>query len=209
MLRHFMYVLAYLFLVVIFLSPDLDAQERTDAPVRQVLTFDGDEREFFVRRPHDFDAGKPYWLLVVVHGGGGNGRSFWLLDGICDAVADLRLDALIVSPSFSNVDFQASRFPALGEGAFLKAVIDALHDEFLLYKQILLVGYSRGGQFAHRFAFQNPNLVKACAAFSAGTWTTPGGRSADRINRTGRESSIISWISIKCIYGAGTLKKYV
>lgn len=39
-----------------------------------------------------------------------------------------------------------------------------------------MTGYSRGGQFTHRFAFQNPNLVEACASFSAGTWTTPDGK---------------------------------
>lgn len=114
--------------------------------------------------------------MVVVHGGGGNGRSYWLSDGIQVAMEEHGLDAIIVSPSFSNTDYQASRFPVLGEGAFLKLVIDDVRSEFKFHEKILLTGYSRGGQFTHRFAFQNPDLVKACAPFSAGTWTTPNGR---------------------------------
>lgn len=98
------------------------------------------------------------------------------MDGIHTAVTGLGLNALIVTPSFSNTDFQASRFPSLGEGAFLKLVINELNGEFRLHKKILLTGYSPGGQFTHCFAFQNPNLVKACASFSAGTWTTPDGK---------------------------------
>ncbi|MDX2444160.1 MAG: hypothetical protein QNK30_10210 [Bacteroidales bacterium] len=54
--------------------------------------------------------------------------------------------------------------------------MEEVHSEFRFHKKILLTGYSRGGQFTHRFAFQNPELVKACAPFSAGTWTTPDGR---------------------------------
>ena len=163
-------------MMVLFLIPELCAQEGSILSLRHVLTLEGVEREYFVHRPQANDSNRRTWLVVVVHGGGGTGRSFWLLDGIQAAMKDLGLNAIVVSPSFSNTDFQASRFPALGEGAFLKLVIDELRSEFRLHKKVLLTGYSRGGQFTHRFAFQNPKLVKACATFSAGTWTTPDGR---------------------------------
>ncbi|MEM7148076.1 MAG: hypothetical protein AAF591_23435 [Verrucomicrobiota bacterium] len=42
--------------------------------------------------------------------------------------------------------------------------------------KILLTGYSRGGQFSHRFALANPQLVHAVAPCAAGTWTTPNGK---------------------------------
>jgi pimeloyl-ACP methyl ester carboxylesterase len=173
-LRIFIFVC--LFPVVTLLVPDVYAQEESKVPIRNIITFEGVEREYFVRKPQNFNSNKCYWLVVVVHGGGGNGQSYWLADGINTAVTDLGLNALIVTPSFSNTDFQASRFPTLGEGAFLKLVINEVQSEFRLHKKILLTGYSRGGQFTHRFAFQNPNLVKACATFSAGTWTTPDGK---------------------------------
>ena len=48
--------------------------------------------------------------------------------------------AIVVSPSFSNTDPQASRFPSLGEGAFLLAVLDDLHARYSLRRTILLTG---------------------------------------------------------------------
>jgi pimeloyl-ACP methyl ester carboxylesterase len=145
-------------------------------PLEQKLEFKGTSREYFVHLPDHFDPKKTYWLIVSVHGGGGNGRSHFLASGLRDAVRESSFDAIVVSPSFSNKDFQASRFPELGEGQFLKQVLNDIHTRYSLEKQILLTGYSRGGQFSHRFAFSNPELVKAVAPCSAGTWTTPDGR---------------------------------
>jgi len=91
-------------------------------------------------------------------------------------VKELGMDAIAISPSFSYADFLASRFPVLGEGDLLKKIINELQGEFRLHQKILLTGYSRGGQFTHRFALRNPDLVKACAPFASGTWTTPDGK---------------------------------
>jgi pimeloyl-ACP methyl ester carboxylesterase len=41
---------------------------------------------------------------------------------------------------------------------------------------MLLTGYSRGGQFAHRFALTFPDQIEAVAPLASGTWTTPDGR---------------------------------
>lgn len=145
-------------------------------PMHHVLSFQGAEREYFIQNPQDINPSKKYWLLIVVHGGGGKGRSYWLADDIKEAMKTQALDAIIVTPSFSNTDVQASRFPQLGEGEFLIKVIEELKDTYQVHEKILLSGYSRGAQFTHRFALQNPELVKACAPFSAGTWTTPDGK---------------------------------
>ena len=96
--------------------------------------------------------------------------------GIRRAADDLALEAIVVSPSFSNDDFNASRFPVLGEGAFLKGVLEELRREYRLRSKMLLTGYSLGGAFSHRFAFRNPELVEAAAPFAPAQWTTPDGR---------------------------------
>jgi hypothetical protein len=44
------------------------------------------------------------------------------VEGIWDSVNDLQLDAIVLSPSFSNAAADASQFPSLGEGAFLQQV---------------------------------------------------------------------------------------
>ncbi|MDA0347933.1 MAG: glycerophosphodiester phosphodiesterase family protein [Verrucomicrobia bacterium] len=152
------------------------AKTNTDNPIRRTFKLGGVEREYFVRLPRTFDPRKTYWPLVSVHGGGGNGRNHFLSIAIREKADRLGLDAIVVSPSFSNSDFEASRFPVLGEDLFLKKVLKHLREDYLLRSKILLTGYSRGGQFSHRFAFAEPDLVEAVASFSAGTWTTPDGR---------------------------------
>lgn len=146
-----------------------------EPPRRFEILHQGEQRAYFVQLPAGYDASETYWILVSVHGGGGNGKSHFLANGYRAAVQESGVKAIVVSPSFSNEDFQASRFPALGEGDFLKAILAELRTRHRLRKKILLSGYSRGGQFAHRFALANPDLVQAVAPFSAGTWTTPSG----------------------------------
>jgi poly(3-hydroxybutyrate) depolymerase len=163
------------FLLILFPCLSLAQPENTRPPDRRTLVFHGVEREYFVQLPPSFDRDKSYWLLVVM--GGTNGRAFFLANGISRVVGEAGFDAIVVSPSFPNdYDVNLIRFPALGEGAFLEEVIKALRTDYRLKPKILLTGYSRGGQFAHRFALAYPGVVEAVAPFASGTWTTPGGR---------------------------------
>ncbi len=162
-------------------------------PVRATLILNEQEREYFVHLPAEFRPGQVYWALVAVHGGGGTGSSFGMAAEMRRWAEELGLAAIVVAPSFSNDDFLASRFPALGEGEFLDRVLDELRGEYRLRPKILLTGYSRGGQFSHRFALQNPEKVEACAPFAAGTWTTPDGRFL--IDRFGEVSEPESFLS--------------
>lgn len=145
----------------------------TPEPIRRTLVFQGTEREYFVYLPTGFNRNTKYWPLVVV--GGGNGR-FWLSTGIAQRVAESRFDAIVISPSGPNNDINATRFPALGEGAFLQELLREMRKEYPLKPKMLLTGYSRGGQFAHRFALAFPEQVEAVAPLASGTWTTPDGR---------------------------------
>jgi len=169
-----MFVGAGILIAVLFARAE--AQTEIAKPLRRSIEFAGFEREYYVRLPVDYVPERTYWLLVTVHGGGGNGQSHFLAKGIRRMADEMGLDAIVVSPSFSNKDSQASRFPALGEGNFLLTVLEDAHRQYQLQTKILLTGYSRGGQFSHRFAFNHPELVEAVAPFAAGTWTTPDGR---------------------------------
>ena len=160
---------------LIFVCSVIQAQQKYDAQIRETFYFNNIEREYFIKYPSNYNPDKKYWLIVVVHGGGGNGSNYFLTDGISHELEDKDMDAILVTPSFSNLDVQASRFPELGEGEFLKQILIQLQNKINLHKKIFLTGYSRGGQFSHRFALGNPDLVKACAPFAAGTWTTPDG----------------------------------
>jgi poly(3-hydroxybutyrate) depolymerase len=174
-LWHGCFGLALVALSRLVLPPQLVAQAAEAAdPVRRTLVFRDTEREYFVYLPPGFNRNTQYWPLVVV--GGGNGRTFWLATGIAQRVAQSRFHAIVISPSVPDDDINATRFPSLREGAFLQDLLREVRREYPLKPTMLLTGYSRGGQFAHRFALALPELVAAVAPFASGTWTTPDGR---------------------------------
>ncbi|MDJ0752213.1 MAG: alpha/beta hydrolase-fold protein [Ardenticatenaceae bacterium] len=43
--------------------------------------------------------------------------------------------------------------------------------------KVVLVGFSGGAQFAHRFSLRHPHLVKSAICLAAGCWTNPEGES--------------------------------
>jgi predicted esterase len=145
-------------------------------PIRYVFEHRNIEREYFIWLPKDFDVDHTHWALVAVHGGGSNGRTFWLAGDLRRAADESGLKVIVISPSFLKEDPNLQRFPVLGEGAFLKHMIEDVNNRYQLHPKILLTGYSRGAQFTHRFALWNPAFIQACAPLSAGSWTTPEGR---------------------------------
>lgn len=144
--------------------------------VRRTLSFLGMPREYFLHLPPGFDGAKSYWGLVVVHGAGEDGRTPFPNRAMARFITESGLDAIVISPSFSNDDYNASRFPGLGEGEFLDAVLKEVRSGYTLRPRIFLTGYSRGGQFSHRYALAHPERVAAVAPLASGTWTTPDGR---------------------------------
>jgi pimeloyl-ACP methyl ester carboxylesterase len=155
----------------------LEGQSREAAePLRLTLTFRGAEREYFLHLPRQFARNKVYWPLVVVHGAGQHGRIPFPNAALARFVAESDLEAIVISPSFSNDDYNASRFPSLGEGEFLEEVLKDVRKDHAVRPKMLLTGYSRGGQFSHRYALAHPDRVAAVAPVAPGTWTTPDGR---------------------------------
>jgi pimeloyl-ACP methyl ester carboxylesterase len=147
-----------------------------NGPIRITFEHKDLEREYFVWLPKNFDEKETYRALVVAHGGGGNGRTFWLTGDLYREANEIGLQAIIISPSFLKTDPNVQRFPVLGEGDFLEHLIENVNKRYKLFAKILLTGYSRGAQFAHRFALGRPDFVHACAPLAAGAWTTPDGR---------------------------------
>jgi pimeloyl-ACP methyl ester carboxylesterase len=134
------------------------------------------QRSYFVALPADYNPEVIYWPLIMVHGGGGNAAENKYATAMRRLADEAALPAIVIQPQFITEDKQVSRFPSLGEDAFLLAVLEKVRAEFKVHDRILLNGYSMGGQFTHRFALAHPDLVQACAPFAAGTWTTPDGR---------------------------------
>lgn len=151
------------------------ASAEETAPQPRTLEYQGVQRTYYIALPADYNPETTYWPLVMVHGGGGNAAENFYAAAIRRLADDEGLPAIVVQPEFITEDKQVSRFPSLGEAAFLRAVLEKVRAEFNVREKILLCGYSMGGQFTHRFALAHPDLVRACAPFAAGTWTTPDG----------------------------------
>jgi poly(3-hydroxybutyrate) depolymerase len=133
------------------------------APKETVLT-DSQGKSAWLYTPSRPDPKKTYWLVVGVHGLGGNGAGAaglanWATQG----------DVIVLGPTFDD-GYQS------GEGdqaKKLKTLVAEVGTQWKLHPQIFLHGFSAGAQFVHRFAFRNPALVAGVSAHSAGSWDSP------------------------------------
>jgi poly(3-hydroxybutyrate) depolymerase len=147
-------------------DPKKEAARTGDEP--RTLKSDPSQ-EYYLYLPANFDPAKRYWLFVGVHGLGGNGKgamgwSSFAEEGQC----------IVVGPSFTGT----YQFPANGSGAGkgMLGIFKELSHEYKLYPKAFLTGFSAGAQFVHRFTLENPQLVVACAAHSAGSWGMPNAK---------------------------------
>ena len=156
-------------------------------------------RDLYVHVPPGADARGPLTVLLVLHGMGGNGP---------DMARDLVPEAdrngwLLVAPTIEYRDWRdpeqvrrdgSENLPAL------KALLDSLPSRtgLALEQRVLLYGFSRGGQTAHRFALVYPDSVLRVASFSCGTYTLP----AERVRSATGETPL------EFPYGVGDLARY-
>lgn len=179
MIRFLVCVCSCLCVASAWSSKGASADERSARQLTQPTRFSfrhrGGEREYFVRLPEDYDSSQVYRGLVAFHGGGGNGRDHWLVRDMHQAAIAAGLSVVVISPTGSRTDPNEQRFPSLGDGLYLQRALTDVRKRYRLHPKILITGYSRGAQFAHRFALQNPDLVHACVPLAAGSWTSPDG----------------------------------
>lgn len=140
--------------------------------------------DLFISIPSDAARRGPLQILVALHGMGDNGPNF------CQnllATAE-RNGWLVVAPTFKYQDYKNPELVAQDDLVFLPrllALIDGIPARTGLPTRgkVLLYGFSRGGQAAHRFATLYPERTAGVAALSAGSYTLPlqtllvGGRS--------------------------------
>ncbi len=113
--------------------------------------------------PEKIDPNKTCWLVVGVHGAGGNGKN---AGGVAEFVQ--LGNCIVVGPSFPD------SYQGLGAQSDLqlKNLVTDLGKTYKLHDKIFVTGFSGGSQFAHRFALAYPEMVIGCAAHSSGTWAT-------------------------------------
>lgn len=117
--------------------------------------------------------GRDARVLVVVHGIGTNAAEQALLL----APFAERHGVVLVAPCFTNPPYRAYQRLGTPEARSDRALERAVEDAARLTRanasQILLMGYSGGGQFVHRYAMAHPSRVAAAVVAAAGWYTYP------------------------------------
>lgn len=134
----------------------------------------------FVRFPQNSVPGQPLRVLVALHGIGGDGESF---------ARDLTAAAdqngwVLVAPTIAYGDWMDPVQVAHEDAALINWLSDYLSQvpnqtDRPIDSGILLLGFSRGAQLAHRFAETYPERTVAVAVVSAGSYTLPQATAAD------------------------------
>ena len=146
--------------------PTTDAPAQPGAPV---LSRDG------VYAPSSLDPSRPIRVLLALHGQSGNGRR---IAQRLQACAEQH-GWLLVAPTMAYrnyLDPDQVRQDAEESLPRLHALLANLRSQITgvpLQPELLLYGFSRGAQMAHRFSLLYPREVAAVAVLSAGSYTLP------------------------------------
>lgn len=138
-----------------------------------------EDASYLLYIPSSLPADRPATVLIAIHGMGAQPESFG--SGLVSA-ADKNGWVLVI-PHLPYGDWtQSDQLKAEEKKlmSWLNALIGSLPDEtgLPLGEKVLLYGFSRGGQLAHRFALAYPQRVMAAAIMSPGTYTLPVVRNA-------------------------------
>jgi putative flippase GtrA len=138
-------------------------------PGRPILTADG------VYLPASVDAARPVSILLALHGYAGSGPA---IAGRLRGCAD-RYGWIVVAPSMVYRDYfdpaqlrtdAQQNLPSVHD---LVEQVRAAVSGLELQPRLLVYGFSRGAQMAHRFSMLYPSDVAAVATLSAGSYTLP------------------------------------
>ena len=145
----------------------LRAPDRVSSLQREPLT------DYALYLPSNAEARQPLRIVVALHGMGDNGPDFArsLLP-----LADKHGWA-VLAPTMPYGDYRDPNI-VRQDGMLLprlKVLLDVLPDRtgVAFEPQVLLYGFSRGSQEAHRFSFMYPETTLGVAGLSAGSYTLP------------------------------------
>jgi len=154
-------------LIILFLLPFiLFAQQQSD----RTLFYDGNNREYILYVPENYDDINSLPVLFNFHGGNGL-ASDWLSMSDMRSLADTAGCILVYPQALGDPDDDGS-FNWLHKGDtdhddiyFIEAIIDALSSEFLIdNNRIYVCGYSLGGEFTYELLCRLNDRIAAGVA---------------------------------------------
>lgn len=138
------------------------------------------EPDLYIRLPSQADQRQPLRVLLVLHGMGARGEAF-----AQSLIADAdRNNWMIVAPTMPYQDYMQPALVMDDDLKISQMLLDTLDMlparlNLKLKQHVLIYGFSRGAQLAHRFALFHPERVADVATMSAGTYTLPTEHSKD------------------------------
>ena len=168
--------LAVLALAVSLATP---AAARTPEAGRNTVEFDNQQRVYHLHLPPAYDGETPLPLVLVLHGGGGNGPRIARQTDF-EAKADAE-GFVVVFPTgqeaadsghywtAGDVTNDPVKAALIGDDvAFLSALIDQLTDDLAIDEQrIYVTGFSNGAAMTHKLACALSDRIAAAAAVAS------------------------------------------
>jgi predicted esterase len=132
------------------------------------------DANLYIHLPPQASQHQPLRVLYVLHGMGANGDSFAQA-----LIADAdRYNWVVVAPTMEYHDYMQPAPLMEDDLKISRMLLDTLDAmparlNLKLDQHVLLYGFSRGAQLAHRFALLYPERVATVATISAGSYTLP------------------------------------
>jgi pimeloyl-ACP methyl ester carboxylesterase len=134
-----------------------------------------DSKALFIHVPPDAANRPALRIVVALHGMNGQGEAF-----ASSLLAEADKNGwVVIAPTIAYQNYLDTGLLTNDDLLYareLKATLDELPKRlagYRLSKRASLYGFSRGAQFAHRFALMYPDRVLGVAAMSAGAYTLP------------------------------------
>ncbi len=183
-----------------WLDPSPTSLPPTSAPPVARPSRPFETTELYVHVPPQANSRQPLRVLVVLHGMGGRGDAF-SQSLIKDAE---RNNWVLIAPTFQYQNYLDPKLLREDDIVFGQRILDTLNVlpqrlNLKLRQRVLLYGFSRGAQLAHRFAYFYPDRVASVVALSAGAYTMPTEK------RTSEKDAPV----IPFPYGVGDLRECV
>jgi polyhydroxybutyrate depolymerase len=180
-------------------APDVPPQPPREVVTQATLMVGGSQRRYTLSVPTSYNAAKPYTLLMVFHGDGGDGaglQRYWRFEDVANE------QAIIVYPDGDQATWRLSDptevNPDIDFVAALKATLTAKYN---IYKgRTFGAGYSNGGFWVNQVACRKPGLFNGIGSLSGGapfaTDNNPMMKYPNGAPKCSNDSAVVPFIAV-------------
>ena len=149
---------------------------------RQTIDVGGTAREYIVNYPTPYDPNRPYRVLYIHHGRGGNAEQNITRNGGWYGVGPLSGGSTIFVSPHGIGDGTETGWPNTGgrDVAFIRALVTQINSTFCVdTSRIFTTGMSYGGNFSNTLGCQMGDVFRAIVPFAG--WGPQGGNCVGKV----------------------------